>query len=118
MAYFFLIFCILSGLAICILKYSILYYIDFLVGILMLLFIYKLSYDNLFYPFKRTYKVDHSNIKTIKKLLSAISVVFIISSCLYITKLISDASRIVFLGAIPIIIVGIIIRKYITIKNM
>lgn len=111
MIFIFPFFCILNLILMYFNKFNTLYYITFFEGLLLLLLLYKLSTNNIFHPFKKNVFIDLINLKYIKIYLFISSLIFLISSPLYIFNILFKDTSLFVLGAVPVLFSGLIFSK-------
>lgn len=105
-------FCILNLILMYFSEFNTLYYIAFFEGLFLLLLLFKLSTNNIFYPFKKNVFIHLNSLKYIKFYLIISSLIFLISSPLYVFNIISEDTSLFILGAIPVLLSGLIFSKF------
>lgn len=111
MIYIIHIFSLLNIVLVTLSKLDMLHYVAFLEGVITIIYIFRLSPDNLFYPLNKKVKVTYKDMKSIKKILSVSAITFIIPGVLYIIKLMPNNTEVIFLVSIPMIESVLLLNK-------
>ncbi|GEM_PF-3886349 len=118
MIFIFPFFCISNLILTYFYNFNVIYYITFWEGLLLILLSYKLSSNNIFYPFKKNISINFNDLKMIKNCLLASSLIFIISFPLYIFNILPMNTSFFILDSLPILLSGFIFSKLRKIKKI